>query len=147
MRIGTLSPATNSRKPRHRVGRGISAGQGKTSGKGMKGQNSRSGGGVRTGFEGGQMTLVRRLPKVGFTNKFKKVYSLVNVEQLNVFDDNTTVNAELLLKNGIISKIEKNGLKILGNGDLTKILTIQANKFSASAIDKIKKAGGTFEVL
>ncbi len=147
MRIGKLSPAENSKTPRRRVGRGVSAGQGKTCGKGMKGQNSRSGGGVRRGFEGGQMSLIRRLPKVGFTNIFKKEFSLINVEQLNAFEDNTTVNAELLLKNGILSKIEKNGLKILGNGKLEKSLHVQAKKFSESAIEKIKKAGGTIEVL
>ena len=147
MRIDELSPAPNSKKSCKRLGRGIGSGLGKTSGKGSKGQNARSGGGVRPGFEGGQMTLTRRLPKVGFTNRFRKEYSTVNVEDLNKFDDNTTINAEFLKENGVISKIEKDGLKVLGNGELSKKLNVQANKFSESAINKIKQAGGNIEVL
>lgn len=147
MRIDELSPAPNSKKSCKRLGRGIGSGLGKTSGKGSKGQNARSGGGVRPGFEGGQMTLTRRLPKVGFTNRFRKEYSTVNVEDLNKFEDNTTINAEFLKENGVISKIEKDGLKVLGNGELSKKLNVQANKFSESAINKIKQAGGNIEVL
>lgn len=147
MRINELSPALNSKAKAKRLGRGTGSGLGKTSGKGQKGQNARSGGGVRPGFEGGQMTLVRRLPKVGFTNHFKTQYSIVNVEDLEKFEDGTTVNINLLKDSDVIGKIEKDGLKVLGNGNLTKKLHVQANKFSASAIDKIVKAGGTFEVL
>lgn len=147
MRINELSPAPNSKVKAKRLGRGTGSGLGKTAGKGYKGQNSRSGGGVRPGFEGGQMSLVRRLPKVGFTNHFKSVYSIVNVEDLNKFEDGTTINVNLLKDKNIIGKIEKDGLKVLGNGTLTKKLHVQANKFTASAIEKIKQAGGTFEVL
>lgn len=147
MRINELSPAPNSKVKARRLGRGIGSGLGKTSGKGSKGQNARSGGGVKPGFEGGQMRLVRRLPKVGFNNKFKKEYSIVNIDALNKLEDGTVVTAELLKQNGIISKIEKDGLKILGNGELKKNVTVKANKFTATAIEKIKQAGGTIEVL
>ena len=130
------------RSKRNRVGRGPGSGNGKTSGRGQKGQKSRSGGGVRLGFEGGQTTLARRLPKRGFTNFNRKEYAIVNVETLNKYDDGTVVNAALLLEDKVIKK-ELSGLKILGNGELTKKLTVQAAKFSASAKEAIEKAGGT----
>ena len=147
MKINDLTPAPNSKTARRRVGRGTGSGLGKTCGKGQKGQNSRSGGGVRPGFEGGQMPLLRRLPKVGFTNIFRKEYITINVEELNRFEDETTINYELLVKNGLVKKANNAGLKVLGNGELNKKLHVVANKFSESAIEKIKKAGGTIEVL
>ena len=147
MRINELSPAEDSRKSPKRLGRGIGSGIGKTSGKGHKGQNARSGGGVRPGFEGGQMPLTRRLPQRGFNNQFKKVFSVVNVEDLNALEDNTVVTQELLKEKNIISKIEPYGLKVLGNGKLTKTLQVKAVKFSKSAVEKIEKAGGSVEVL
>jgi large subunit ribosomal protein L15 len=147
MKLHELSPAPNSKTRSKRVGRGTGSGMGKTSGRGQKGQNSRSGGGVRPGFEGGQMPLIRRLPKRGFTNIFRKVYNIVNLSDLNVFEENTVVTEELLLKKGVISKMQPYGVKVLGNGELTKALTIRANKFSATAISKIEKAGGKTEVL
>lgn len=145
MKLHELKPAKGAVKAKRRLGRGTAAGQGKTSGRGQKGQWSRSGGGVRVGFEGGQMPLARRLPKRGFTNIFKKIYSEVNVETLNKFEAGTVINAEMLKKAGTISKIEKDGLKILGNGALDKALTVQAAKFTASAKEKIEKAGGKVE--
>lgn len=147
MKIHELSPAVGSRTSAKRLGRGIGSGLGKTSGKGHKGQWARSGGGVRIGFEGGQMPLARRLPKTGFDNNWKKVYSVVNLERLNDFEDGTVITAELLLEAGVLSKIEAYGLKVLGNGELTKKLTVKANKFSKSAIEKIEKIGGKVEVL
>ncbi len=147
MKLNELSPAPNSKKAVRRLGRGTGSGLGKTSGKGQKGQNSRSGGGVRPGFEGGQMPLLRRLPKVGFTNKFRKVYTTVNVDVLERYENGTVVDAELLRKDGLIGKLENAGLKVLGNGSLTKNLTVRANKFTESAIEKIKQAGGSIEVL
>lgn len=147
MKLNELSPAPNSKRAPRRLGRGTGSGLGKTSGKGQKGQNSRSGGGVRPGFEGGQMTLTRRLPKVGFTNIFRKEYTVVNVADLNRLEENSIVNIETLKSAGIIKKVEKDGLKVLGNGEITKALTVQANKFSESAINKIKQAGGNIEVL
>ncbi len=147
MKLNELSPAPNSKKTVRRLGRGTGSGLGKTSGKGQKGQNSRSGGGVRPGFEGGQMPLLRRLPKVGFTNKFRKVYTTVNVDVLERYENGTVVDAELLRKDGLIGKLENAGLKVLGNGSLTKNLTVRANKFTESAIEKIKQAGGSIEVL
>lgn len=147
MRINELSPAENSKKSPKRIGRGIGSGIGKTSGKGHKGQNARSGGGVRPGFEGGQMPITRRLPQRGFNNLFKKVFSVVNVEDLNALEDNTVVTQEVLKEKNIISKIEPNGLKVLGNGELNKALQVKAAKFSKSAIEKIEKAGGSIEVL
>lgn len=148
MKINNLAPAANSQKSRRRLGRGIASGLGKTSGKGMKGQNSRSGGGVRPGFEGGQMPLIRRLPKRGFNNKqFAISYTTVNVGNLNTLENNTVVTADLLLEKKLISKISPYGLKVLGNGNLEKSLTVVANKFSQSATDKIVKAGGKAEVL
>ena len=147
MKIHEISPAPNSKKAARRLGRGIGSGLGKTSGKGHKGQWARSGGGVRIGFEGGQMPLARRLPKTGFDNAWKKVYSIVNLRQLEAFEDGAVVTAELLLESGILSKIEPYGVKILGNGELTKKLTVRANKFSSSAVEKIEKIGGKVEVL
>ena len=147
MRINELSPAENSKREARRLGRGIGSGLGKTSGKGHKGQNARSGGGVRPGFEGGQMPLTRRLPQRGFNNMFRKVFSVVNVEDLNRLEDNTIVTQEVLKENNIISKIEPAGLKVLGNGELNKALQVKAVKFSKSAIEKIEKAGGSIEVL
>lgn len=146
MNIQSLKPAENSRFKEKRLGRGIGSGLGKTSGKGHKGQNARSGGGVRVGFEGGQMPLVRKLPRRGFNNSiFKKQYSIVNVSDLNKFDENAVVDAQALIEKGILSKVEEYGVKILGNGKLEKALTVKANKFSASAIKKIKKSGGKIE--
>ena len=130
MKINDLTPAPNSKTARRRVGRGTGSGLGKTCGKGQKGQNSRSGGGVRPGFEGGQMPLLRRLPKVGFTNIFRKEYITINVEELNRFEDETTINYELLVKNGLVKKANNAGLKVLGNGELNKKLHVVANKFS-----------------
>jgi len=148
MNIHELSPAPNSAKKAKRVGRGIGSGLGKTSGRGQKGQNSRSGGGVRLGFEGGQMPLIRRLPRRGFNNaNFKKQYSIINVSDLERLDDGAVVDAKLLLNENIISKIEDYGVKVLGNGELTKKLTVKAAKFTKSAQEKIEKAGGSIEVL
>ena len=146
MRINELKPAEGSVSKTKRLGRGIGSGLGKTSGKGHKGQNARSGGGVRPGFEGGQMPLIRQLPKIGFTNNFRKVYTTINVGELEVFDNGTTVNVELLKSKNIISKIEPYGLKVLGNGNLTKKLNVQAAKFTDGAAKKITAAGGTIEV-
>lgn len=146
MRLDELQPAEGSKFKAKRVGRGISSGTGKTSGKGHKGQNARSGGGVRPGFEGGQMPLYRRLPKRGFKNIFAKQYVAVNVEQLEKFEDGTTVTPELLKEAGVVSKT-LDGIKILGRGELTKNLTVQAAKFTQSAAEKIEKAGGKAEVM
>ena len=146
MNIQSLKPAENSRFHEKRLGRGIGSGLGKTSGNGHKGQNARSGGGVRVGFEGGQMPLVRKLPRRGFKNAdFKKVYSIVNLSQLNKFDENSVVDEKALIEKGIFSKIEEYGVKVLGSGKLEKPLTVKAHKFSESAMKKIKKAGGTYE--
>ena len=146
MNIQSLKPAENSRFSQKRLGRGIGSGLGKTSGKGHKGQWARSGGGVRVGFEGGQMPLIRKLPRRGFNNaNFKKQYSIVNLAVLNKFEENAVVDSNALIEKGILSKIEEYGVKILGNGKLEKALTIKANKFSESAIKKIKKAGGKIE--
>lgn len=146
MKLHELKPAAGSRKVRNRVGRGIGSGNGKTSGRGHKGQNARSGGGVRPGFEGGQNPLFRRLPKRGFTNVNRKEYAIVNVETLNRFEDGAEVTAALLLETGVVSN-EKAGIKILGNGELTKKLTVKAHKFSASAKEAIENAGGSIEVI
>ncbi|WP_461201274.1 50S ribosomal protein L15 [Anoxybacillus sp. TBDG-1] len=146
MKLHELQPAPGSRKERNRVGRGIGSGNGKTSGKGHKGQNARSGGGVRIGFEGGQTPLFRRLPKRGFTNIHRKEYAIVNLEALNRFEDGTEVTPELLLETGVVSKL-KAGIKVLGNGELTKKLTVKAHKFSTSAKEAIEAAGGTTEVI
>ena len=146
MRLDELKPSEGSRFESKRVGRGIGSGTGKTSGKGHKGQNARSGGGVRPGFEGGQMPLYRRLPKRGFTNIFAKKYVTVNVEVLEKFENGTEVTAEVLKEAGIISKT-LDGVKILGRGEVTKSLTVKAAKFTAGAQEKIEKAGGKAEVI
>ncbi|MGB9812681.1 MAG: 50S ribosomal protein L15 [Thermovenabulum sp.] len=146
MRLHDLRPAEGSRKRPKRVGRGIGSGHGKTATRGHKGQKARSGGGVRPGFEGGQMPLYRRIPKRGFTNIFKKEFAVVNVEDLNVFEDNTRVTPELLLEKGIIKKV-KDGVKVLGDGELTKKLEVVAHAFSKSALSKIEAAGGKAEVI
>ena len=141
-----LKNAQGEKTKKVRRGRGIGSGWGKTSGKGHKGQNARSGGGVRPGFEGGQMPLYRRIPSRGFNNaRFEKVYSTVNVDKLNVFEANSVVDACALLEKGIISKVEKDGIKILGNGELKVALTVKARKFTATAIEKIKAVGGNTE--
>ena len=148
MKMHELRPADGAKTAAKRLGRGIGSGLGKTSGKGHKGQKARSGGGVRPGFEGGQMPLVRRIPKRGFNNRFRKVYSIVNLAALeDKFENGAVVDAEALIVSGILSKIEDAGVKILGNGELTKSLTVKANKFSASAKEAIEKAGGSVEVL
>jgi len=146
MKLHELSPAAGSRKAPKRVGRGTGSGLGRNAGKGEKGQKARSGGGVRPGFEGGQMPLYRRLPKRGFTNIFAKEYSALNVDRLNIFEDGTVVTPELLLEKKIVKK-SKNGVKILGNGDLQKKLTVKASKFSKVAAEKIEAAGGKVEVV
>jgi len=147
LELHNMKPADGSKKSAKRLGRGIGSGLGKTSGKGHKGQWARSGGGVRPGFEGGQMPLTRRLPKRGFKNRFVKVYTIVNVSELEKFENGTEITPEVLLSNGVISKIEANGVKVLGNGALTKKLVVKASKFSKSAVEAIEKAGGSVEVL
>ena len=146
MKLNELSPAPGARKVRFRVGRGLGSGNGKTSGKGQKGQKSRSGGGVRTGFEGGQMPIYRRLPKRGFKNIFANVYAEVNVETLNRFEDGTAVDAVALVEAGVLKNIQ-DGVRILGNGELTKKLTVVANGFTKTAEEKITAAGGKVEKL
>jgi len=145
LKLHELKPAENSRKAVKRLGRGPGSGTGKTSGKGHKGQKARSGGGVRPGFEGGQMPLFRRIPKRGFTNIFAKEYAIVNVADLNKFEDGTVITAELLKETGVISKIN-DGLKVLGNGTLEKKLEVKAAKVSKAAQQKIEEAGGKVEV-
>ena len=145
MKLNELKPAPGSVKDGFRKGRGIGSGNGKTAGKGHKGQNARSGGGVRPGFEGGQFPIYRQLPKRGFNNKrFATVYATVNVGDLNRFEDGATVDLEALLQARIVRK-EYDGLKVLGNGDLTRKLTVKAAKFSAAAKEKIEAAGGSVE--
>lgn len=146
MKLHDLKPAEGSTRAQKRVGRGTGSGLGKTSAKGHKGQKARSGS-KKNGFEGGQMPLARRLPKRGFTNIFAKEYSVINVEDLNRLEDDTVVTVQLLKDERIISKIEKDGLKVLGRGALTKRLTVQAAKFSETARTAIEAAGGTVEVL
>lgn len=146
MKLYELSPAEGSRKAAFRKGRGIGSGNGKTAGKGHKGQNARSGGGVRPGFEGGQMPMTRRIPKRGFVNIFAKQYAHVNVTALNAFEDGAVVDAEALKKAGLVKKLF-NGVKVLGDGDISKKLTVKATAFSASAKQKIEAAGGTAEVV
>lgn len=147
MKLHELQPAAGSKKTRTRVGRGLGSGLGKTSGRGQKGQNSRSGGGVRSGFEGGQMPLYRRLPKRGFNNVFAKQYAEVNVEQLNRFEDGSTVDPVALIEAGILKNV-RDGIRILGNGTLeTKNLTVIANGFTKAAEEKITAAGGKVEVI
>ena len=149
MKLHDLRPAEGGgSKARKRLGRGYGSGLGKYGGKGRDGQNSRSGGGVRPGFEGGQMPLFRRLPKRGFNNyDFEKRYTIINLDRLSVFEDGAEVTAEILKDAGIIKKIEKDGLKILGGGELTKKITVKADKFTKSALEKIEAAGGKAEVI
>ncbi|MBO0994223.1 50S ribosomal protein L15 [Bacillus sp. SD088] len=146
MKLHELKSAEGSRKTRNRVGRGIGSGNGKTSGRGHKGQNSRSGGGVRLGFEGGQTPLFQRLPKRGFTNINRKEFAIVNLDTLNRFEDGTEVTPELLIESGIVRN-EKSGIKILANGNIERKLTVKANKFSSAAKDAIEAAGGKTEVI
>ena len=146
MNLQDLAPAPGTNREARRIGRGHGSGWGKTAGKGHKGQNARSGGGVRPGFEGGQTRLARRIPKRGFTNIFATDYTTVNVSDLEKFVDGTVVDAELLKAAGIIKK-ENDGVKVLGNGELTKKLTVKAAAFSGSAKEKIEKAGGEAEVV
>ena len=146
MRLGELSPAMGATTATKRLGRGIGSGLGKTSGKGHKGQWARSGGGVRPGFEGGQMPLIRRIPKRGFNNHFRKIYSIVNLSVLESFEVNSVVDMEVLNEKGLIKVVKGSiGLKVLGNGTLTKALTVKAAGFSASAKEAIEKAGGKAE--
>ena len=145
MKLSELKPTEGAKKAPKRVGRGCGSGTGKTSARGQKGQKSRSGGGVRPGFEGGQMPLSRRLPKRGFHNIFAKEFAEVNVSSLNVFDDEAVVDAQILYEKRIIRK-KCDGLKVMGNGDLTKKLTVKAEKFIKTAEEKIVAAGGTIEV-
>ncbi|WP_160725564.1 50S ribosomal protein L15 [Bacillus sp. USDA818B3_A] len=146
MKLHELKPAEGSRKETKRLGRGIGSGQGKTAGKGHKGQNARSGGGVRVGFEGGQTPLYRRLPKRGFTNISRKEYAVVNLDALNRFEEGTEVTPELLIETGVVSN-EKAGIKILAKGNVEKKLTVKAHKFSSAAKEAIEAAGGTTEVI
>ena len=146
MKLHELKPAAGVRKKEVRIGRGVGSGNGKTSGKGHKGQKARSGGGVRPGFEGGQMPLYRRLPKRGFKNIWRKEYAEVNVKTLNRFDDGAEVDAVALVETGILKNV-LDGIKILGDGELTKKLTVKAQKFTKSAIQKIEAAGGKTEVI
>ncbi|WP_294154914.1 50S ribosomal protein L15 [uncultured Clostridium sp.] len=146
MKLHELKPAAGSRKAPKRIGRGTGSGLGRNAGKGEKGQNARSGGGVRPGFEGGQMPLYRRLPKRGFTNPFSKEFVCINVDRLNIFENGTEITPEVLLERRVVSKV-LDGVKILGNGTLEKSLTVKGCKFSKSAIEKIEAAGGKVEVM
>ena len=146
MKLHELSPAAGSAKQAWRKGRGPGSGNGKTAGKGHKGQNARSGGGVRPGFEGGQLPLYRKLPKRGFKNRFAKNYAIVNVADLNRFNDGDKITLATLIEAGIVRK-ELDGLKVLGNGELTKKITVEAKVFSAVAKEKIEACGGAVEVI
>ncbi len=146
MKLHELKPSEGSRKERNRVGRGIGSGNGKTSGKGHKGQNARSGGGVRPGFEGGQNPLARRIPKRGFTNIHRKELAIVNLDALNRFEEGTEVTPELLIETGVVSN-ERAGIKILAKGKIEKKLTVKAHKFSSTAKEAIEAAGGTTGVV
>ena len=146
MKLHELSPAEGSVRESYRKGRGPGSGNGKTAGKGHKGQNARSGGGVRPGFEGGQLPLYRKLPKRGFHNKFGKAYAIINVEDLERFEDGAVVDAALLQEAGLLSRID-DGVKVLGNGELTKKLTVKAAVFSNTAKEKIEAVGGKTEVI
>ncbi|QIB68445.1 50S ribosomal protein L15 [Aminipila butyrica] len=146
MKLHELRAAEGSTKNRKRRGRGTATGQGKTGGRGMNGQNSRSGGGVRLGFEGGQMPLYRRIPKRGFTNIWRTEYTILNVDDLNRFDAGTVITPDLLKEIGMVKQV-KAGIKILGEGTLEKGVTVQAHKFSKTAIEKIESAGGKAEVI
>ena len=145
MKLHDLKPAVGATTAPKRLGRGIGSGLGKTSGKGHKGAKARSGGGKRPGFEGGQMPLTMRLPKRGFTNKWRVEYATVNVERLNIFEDGATVTPVELVESGILKNVQ-DGVKILGNGEITKKLTVKATKFTESAKEKIEAAGGKVEV-
>ena len=145
MKLHDLKPALGSTTAPKRLGRGIGSGLGKTSGKGHKGAKARSGGGKRPGFEGGQMPLTMRLPKRGFTNKWRVEYATVNVERLNIFEDGEVVSPVELIQAGILKNVQ-DGVKILGNGEITKKLTVKATKFTATAKEKIEAAGGKVEV-
>ena len=146
MKLHELRAAEGATRARKRKGRGTASGNGTTAGRGMNGQNSRSGGGVRLGFEGGQMPLYRRLPKRGFNNKWGVTYDVVNVDELNKFEAGTVVNQAVLEEAGIVKQV-RDGVKILGEGELKVALTVQANKFSKSAVEKIEAAGGKAEVI
>jgi len=146
LRLHELRPPEGAVKKPKRKGRGTATGQGKTAGRGMNGQNSRSGGRTRPGFEGGQMPLYRRIPKRGFTNIWRKEYTILNVDDLNVFDAGTVITPELLKEKGL-AKHAANGIKILGEGDLEKSVTVKAHKFSKTAVEKIEQAGGKAEVI
>ena len=145
MKMHELGPAYGATTKRKVVGRGIGSGTGKTAGKGQKGQKARTGGKIRRGFEGGQTPLYRRIPKRGFNNYFAKEYAIINVSDLEVFDNDTTVNSKALIEKGLVKK-ELDGVKVLGNGTLTKKLTVVATKFSKSAEEKIQAVGGKIEV-
>jgi large subunit ribosomal protein L15 len=145
MKLHDLKPAEGATTARKRLGRGVGSGLGKTSGKGHKGAKARSGGGKRPGFEGGQMPLTMRLPKRGFTNKWRVEYATVNVERLNIFEDGEVVTPVELIESGILKNVQ-DGVKILGNGEITKKLTVKATKFTAAAKEKIEAAGGKVEV-
>ncbi|SCZ81904.1 50S ribosomal protein L15 [Acidaminobacter hydrogenoformans] len=146
MKLNELAPSQGTNKNRKRRGRGTATGQGKTGGRGMNGQNSRSGGGVRPGFEGGQLPLFRRIPKRGFKNRNRIDWTTVNIEVLNAFENGTVVTPELLIESGIVKKFSY-GLKVLGDGSLNKEITVKAHKFTQSAIEKIEAAGGKAEVI
>ena len=147
MKLHELRAVPGAKKAPKRKGRGTATGQGKTAGRGMNGQNSRSGGGTRPGFEGGQMPLYRRIPKRGFTNIWRTEYSILNVDDLNRFEAGPVVTPDMLKEAGLVKQMKNGGIKILGNGELEKNITIQAHKFSKSAIEKIESAGGKAEVI
>ncbi|MFR7986544.1 50S ribosomal protein L15 [Zhenpiania hominis] len=147
MKLHELRAVPGAKKAPKRKGRGTATGQGKTAGRGMNGQNSRSGGGTRPGFEGGQMPLYRRIPKRGFTNIWRTEYSILNVDDLNRFEAGAVVTPDMLKEAGLVKQMKNGGIKILGNGELEKNITIQAHKFSKSAIEKIESAGGKAEVI
>ena len=146
MRLNDLAPEKGQRKKKKRVGRGVASGTGKTAGRGNKGQNARSGGGVRPGYEGGQMPIHRRLPKRGFKNPFKKIFAIVNVQDLNRFEADSVIDEVAFIKSGLV-KGDRDGIKILGNGDVEVPVTVRINKISASARQKIEAAGGKIEVI
>lgn len=147
MKLNSIAPADGAVTSSKRLGRGIGSGHGKTSCKGHKGQWARSGGGVRPGFEGGQMPLTRRIPKRGFNSQFRVEYTIVNVSSLECFEVGSVVDAQILLDMGIVGKLESAGLKVLGDGELTKAITVKAAKFSKTAVEKIEKVGGKTEVI
>lgn len=147
MKLHELKAVPGATKAPKRKGRGTATGQGTTAGRGMNGQNSRSGGGTRPGFEGGQMPLYRRIPKRGFTNIWRTEYSILNVDDLNRFEAGAVVTPDMLKEAGLVKQMKNGGIKILGNGELEKNITIQAHKFSKSAIEKIESAGGKAEVI